>query len=234
MSIFLKWQKISNPGFLALNEVHLYQLNLRLAPEKKFFDVLNRAEKARAAKFVFEKDRVRFIQTRGQLRHLCGRYLSQNPIDINFEYGEHGKPEIRGSDLKFNVSHSHDLALYGFMRHHDIGVDVEYVKKSRDLEGIAKRFFSRQEQVLLEEVPQHEYEYAFYTIWTRKEAYIKATGQGLTQSLASFSVNLATPAKFLHLPPGERCMLFDADVEDDNYVGACAIKILPMLGPPFN
>ena len=123
-----------------------------------------------------------------------------DPGKLQFRYGPKGKPELAGKasqrPLHFNVSHSHGLALYAVTREHEIGVDVERIRPDLAGEKIAERFFSSREAATLRELPAHMRQKAFYTCWTRKEAYLKAIGQGITLHLDQFEVSVA---------PGEFC-----------------------------
>ena|SRR3990167_4611649 len=222
MSNFFKWQNISAPAKLAEGDIHIYALNL-VSNDDSLFKLLNPDEQAQALRFVFAKDKTRYIQTRGRLRLLCGHCLDKDPAQIEFSYNANGKPYIINSALKFNVSHSHEKALYIFTWNREVGIDVEYMGRHHDLPAIAQRFFSSEEQALLAQVDPSNYVKAFYTIWTRKEAYIKAKGVGLSQALDSFAVNISEPAKFLRLPPGENWFLENVAL-DGPYCGACVVK----------
>lgn len=141
-------------------------------------------ERLRADRFQFEEDRRRFIVSRAKLRELLARYTNR---EIRFEMNEHGKPFLTGGGVCFNVSHSGDLVLHAISRSCDVGVDVEHVRLDRDLEGIAKRFFSGSESTELERLPTT----AFFNCWTRKEAIVKATGLGISMGLDTFDVPVA-------------------------------------------
>jgi 4'-phosphopantetheinyl transferase len=194
------------PRLLTLNdaEVHVWRASLVQPSETlaSYSKMLAPDEQQRAGRFIFERDRQRFIVARGILRLLLGRYLERNPETVHFSYSEYGKPEIAEpakSDLRFNVSHSHELVLYAFTRRRDIGVDVEYVTQGRAIQDIAERFFSEREIAMLRSLPQSEQTGAFFACWTRKEAYIKGRGQGLSFPLTQFDVSLipGTPAELL-------------------------------------
>jgi len=159
-------------------------------------------EMARAERFRFEGDRRRFIVSRGVLRAILGQYLGIEPSHLNFSYGQHGKPSLAagfgGDALRFNLAHSHELALYAFTRGREVGVDLERVRPLPDAGEIAARFFSRRENAELEGIPDCRKLEAFFTYWTCKEAYIKATGDGLARNLDQVEVSLAPgPARLL-------------------------------------
>jgi 4'-phosphopantetheinyl transferase len=156
---------------------------------------LSRDELARAERFHFERDMRRFVVGRGMLRTILGRYLAIDPRQVRFRYGERGKPhladEFAGSGLRFNLAHSHEMALYAFTRGREVGIDVEHVRPLSDVEEIAERFFSAHENAEFRSLPESQELEAFYNCWTRKEAYLKATGDGLTRPLDQFAVSLA-------------------------------------------
>lgn len=158
----------------------------------------------RAERYIFEKDRTHFVVARGLLRVLLGRYLRQDPQHLRFTYGPHGKPALAtdtgGVALRFNVSHSHGLALYAITCGREVGVDVERIRPAVAQEKIAERFFSPREVTVLRALPTLLQAPAFFACWTRKEAYIKAKGDGLSLPLDQFDVSLAPgePAALLH------------------------------------
>ncbi|MBV9772452.1 MAG: 4'-phosphopantetheinyl transferase superfamily protein [Gemmatimonadetes bacterium] len=166
-------------------------------------------EGARADRFRFEQHRRQFVVARGVLRTLLGRYLSVDPRRLEFRYGSHGKPELAGafaeSGIRFNVSHSGELALYAVSRGRELGVDIEHVHPMDDGVDIAERFFSAAENVVFRALAVSEREEAFFNCWTRKEAYIKAVGEGLSFPLHAFDVSLA---------PGEPARLLGARDEE--------------------
>ncbi len=151
---------------------------------------LSGEERERAARFHFERDRGRYTVCRSVLRELLAGYLDAAPEGIEFRYGPAGKPELTEGSLRFNVSHSHDLALIAMARERELGVDIERVRAGVEREGIAERFFSPGEVAELRAVAVEERDEAFFRCWTRKEAYVKARGGGLSIPLDSFDVTL--------------------------------------------
>lgn len=148
-------------------------------------------EQARAARFRFDRDRRRFVVARGRLRVLLARHLETSPADIAFSYGAHGKPALVGSTwLRFNVSHSHELALFALARDREVGVDVEHVRTDIRHDDLARRYFSAREQAALRGLPDPERLDGFFRTWTFKEAFLKATGQGVSRPLGGFDVLL--------------------------------------------
>lgn len=195
---------------LGHTEVHLWRARLddQLADSLKL--LLSAEETARANRFHFTKDRNHFIVARGLLRKLLAAYLGlASSDDLTFSYGEKGKPFLaenqRGS-VNFNLAHSNGLALYAFSHDRELGVDLEFVKDELADEQIAKRFFSTAEVEALQRVPADLKTQAFFNCWTRKEAYIKARGEGLSLPLDEFDVSLL---------PGEAAALLRNHKEPD-------------------
>jgi 4'-phosphopantetheinyl transferase len=227
------WQPAPISVEASTEEVHLWlaSIDIAAAEVELLHEILANDERERAARFHFERDRNRFIAGRGLLRILLGRYLRKPPADVSFGYGANGKPFVSGLENRFyfNLSHSAGLALYGFTLGHRIGVDVENVDHSLDVESIASRFFSAQEVAVLMALPPGQRRKAFFACWTRKEAYIKARGEGLSFGLTDFSVSVAPsdPPALLNVrrEPGEtarwRYLPIDAG---SSYVAAAAVE----------
>jgi 4'-phosphopantetheinyl transferase len=175
---------------LAADQVDVWRVSLAALPDLKA--VLSPNELQRAARFHFAKDSRHFIAARGWLRTLLARYLDTSPASLRFEYGAHGKPALSaGCDLRFNLSHSRDLALLAVAKKRELGIDVEFMKESTAGPEIAERFFSAAEIAELRSLPPKQQRAAFFAGWTRKESYIKATGTGLFATLDRFTVSLA-------------------------------------------
>jgi 4'-phosphopantetheinyl transferase len=180
------------PGGVHIWWASLDQLGSRL---RKFEQVLTSDEKARAERFRFEQDRNRFIAAHGILRDILGGYLGVGPNTIRFVYGENGKPGIAGKsgcgDIEFSLSHSGGIALYGVRLDHPIGVDIEYIRDIPEKEQIAEQFFSTRENAVFRSLPESKKREVFFNWWTRKEAFLKGIGDGLTRPLDSFDVSMA-------------------------------------------
>jgi 4'-phosphopantetheinyl transferase len=165
--------------------------------------VLSDAERHRASRFAFDRDRRRFIVARARLRQLLAERLGAKPESVEFTYGAHGKPALlRRSgmlDLRFNVSHCAEVAVYAFAAGREVGVDVEAVHALEDADAIAARFFSAREYAEYRALDASDRPLAFFNCWTRKEAFVKATGDGLAHPLDGFDVSLAPgePARLL-------------------------------------
>ena len=213
-------------------EVHIWSVNLD--PPAERVEALGRAlaqdEWDRANRFRFDRHRRQYVVGRGALRALLSAYTGTRPELIRFTYGPRGKPFLEGSgDLLFNLSNSDERALVGFVRGREIGMDIEYLKPMPDCEQIAERFFSESERVVLRGIPKESKEEAFFNCWTRKEAYLKAVGEGLAAPLDSFDVTLA-PGE----PPRMLTLRGDADAAarwwlehfrlSPEYIGALALE----------
>lgn len=159
--------------------------------------VLSEDERERAARFHFRRDARRFIVGRATLRGILGECLGVEPGALAFSYGARGKPELgepSGSDVQFSVSHSADVAVYAVTHGLRVGVDVERLRLGVDIEAIADGTFSPRERDALRRLPPAQRCEGFFNCWTRKEAYIKAIGEGLAYPLERFSVSLAPGA----------------------------------------
>src|SRR5581483_7894148 len=153
------------------------------------FSLLSRDEQARATRFLLETVRQRFVACRAVLRRILAERLILSPAEIEFDYGEHGKPGLVTDNhpLSFNVSHSDDAALIALSWNCDVGVDLEF-DDDRDWRPLARRFFAAAEWEQLESLPPALQRTGFYRVWTCKEAYLKATGQGMALPLGRFAV----------------------------------------------
>jgi len=182
---------------LSVEEVHVWRawLDAEESEVTRLRALLSDEERARADRFHFTKDRRHFTVARGLLRTLVARYTDRRPELVSFTYNAYGKPSLStedaGASLRFNLSHSKGLALYAFARGREVGVDVEFSREEFAGEEIAARFFSPAEVAVLRALPAEEKTRAFFNCWTRKEAYIKAHGLGLSLPLEGFDVSLA-------------------------------------------
>ncbi len=161
-------------------KVWIVNKNSELNPND-YLEILSQEENNRAQKFVFEKDRSNFILSRGILRILLANYTKTKPHAISFEYGPYGKPRITtNKSIKFNLSHSGELIVFAFSKSTEIGIDVEKVDQTIDYLEIAKTVFTVEEMDILSSVPTKDLTPLFYEFWTRKEAFVKYTGHGLS------------------------------------------------------
>jgi 4'-phosphopantetheinyl transferase len=216
-------------------DVHVWQASLDQTPVEmdKFLHTLSEDERARADRFYFQKDREDFIAARGRLRSILGFYLSKAPESLSFNYSSHGKPSLKlesgEAAIHFNLSHSHRHSLYAIARDLEVGIDLEFIRGELATEEIADRFFSRRELRALRALPLALQKYAFFLCWTRKEAYIKARGEGLSLPLDQFDVSLTPgkPAELLGTRPdpseASRWSLRDLMLEPSGYAAALAV-----------
>jgi 4'-phosphopantetheinyl transferase len=197
------WLPTSRTLQLCSGEIDVWRADLECPPSvlEKYRASLSVDEQERADRFYFREDRNHYIASRGILRLLLGWYTNRRANDLRFDYGAQGKPSLGNhvnSAVTFNLSHSQGLAVYAFALRRQLGVDVERIRPNIAIEEIAERYFSPNEMSELRAVPPGDRREAFFLCWTRKEAYIKARGEGLRIALDSFDVSLTpgTPAKF--------------------------------------
>jgi 4'-phosphopantetheinyl transferase len=173
--------------------INIWRIPLaELAPwHRDFQKLLNPVEQARAARFVFKRHQEYFVIARGALRTVLGYYLSIAPVTIQFTYGPHGKPSAQECALQFNLSHAGDWAYLAISESAPVGIDVERLRppSRHGWLDLARRFFSASEVAELAAMPLDKQTEAFFACWTRKEAYIKLHGRGLSLPLAHFSVS---------------------------------------------
>jgi 4'-phosphopantetheinyl transferase len=172
-------------------EVHVWTVRLEASEETfaRSLSWLSPDETARAGRFHFDRHRRAFVLGRAALRWLLAGYLGSAPADVRFTYGPKGKPALADAGpLRFNASNSGILAAYSFIIGCEIGIDIEQHRALTDIESIVRRFFSPEEAADLRELSEAERTPAFFNCWTRKEAYIKAVGDGLSVPLDSFRV----------------------------------------------
>ena len=216
---------------LSEGEVHVWRTSLERPAEtvRRMRSVLARDEQRRADRFRFERDRSRYIVGRALLRTLLARYLQTEAGELEFEYGEFRKPALRDGPW-FNVSHSGPIALYAFTSAGEIGIDVELDNADFARERIAEQFFSPAEVSVLRSLPPEAQPRAFLTCWTRKEAFIKARGDGLSLALNSFDVTLApgAPAALLRTAwcseEPRQWRLRDLSDDGAGYIAAVALR----------
>jgi 4'-phosphopantetheinyl transferase len=194
-------------------EVVVTSLDIGAARMRAAAGLLSAAERRRAERFAFERDRRRYIAARSRLRRLLGARLGERPEGVEFVYGKRGKPALAprhaAAGLCFNLAHCDDVAVYAFAHAREVGVDIERVRPLADADEVAARFFSRNENQAYQALAAAERGQGFFNCWTRKEAFVKALGGGLHIPLASFDVSLAPgePARILRVGsrPGDLC-----------------------------
>ncbi|MBE2201436.1 MAG: 4'-phosphopantetheinyl transferase superfamily protein [Anaerolinea sp.] len=220
------WQTPPPDLTLPPDAVHVWQVHLEPGPQRinDLSPLLAADERERAARFYFDRDRQRYIVGRGALRTLIGRYLCISPQDVQFVYGAYGKPELAvtmgAPQFAFNVSHAQTLALCAFSWGRPLGVDIEFARQLDDTEGIARISFSPREFAIFQRLPQEQQQEAFFNCWTRKEAFVKAIGEGLSHPLHQFDVTFV---------PGEAARLIYVAGDAD---AASQWRLLPLHPHP--
>ncbi len=198
------WLSAPRTQNIGRNEVHVLRvcLNRDSASLKAMHEVLSSEERCRARSFCFDEDRALYVMARGCLRVILSRYLDAEPNSLQFRQNPYGKPILIGPEdekqLSFNMSHSGSLALYAITRRRRVGIDLERIREDLSHEEVAERFFSPTERAMLRSLPVESRTKAFFDCWTRKEAYVKGRGEGLTLPLEQFSVSIH-PAQSIRL-----------------------------------
>lgn len=201
------WQEPPSHLALGSGQVHVWCAQLDVAPalEAHFCSCLSPDEKSRADRFHFAADRSRFVVSRGVLRELIGSYLRLAPASVVISKDQRDKPFVPSNydsnspgRLRFNASHSASLAVFAFADGLELGIDIEYIQRALDFEAIAESYFTESEKAQLGHLAPDAKREAFFLGWTRKEAYLKATGEGLRASLDRVEVSLqAEPGPIL-------------------------------------
>jgi 4'-phosphopantetheinyl transferase len=227
----LAWPLTPSPPALEEREVHVWCWNMA-APVDELPALraqLSDDERARGDRFVFDRDRIRFTAAHARLRRLLAAYADRPAASLLFHTEGNGKPALTGEPaLRFNLSHSHNLALLAVSRDYDLGVDIERIRPISD--GIAERFFAEPERDALRTLPPEARLDGFYSCWTRKEAFLKGIATGLSGGLDSFAVSLlhqdaAHPPTIRSLRGHETAGWHLAHLDPaPNYLGALAVK----------
>ena len=197
----IHWQKTAVPPQLQAGELHIWKIELDYDSGhwQPLMALLSNDEQIKADSFRFEKLRLRYIAGRAALRKLLGGYIGCETEAVSFVYNDYGKPSLQDVDsgLRFNVSHSGEIMLAAFALNSKIGIDIEAIQQNIDCMDICQCWFSVQESNALRNLPEEKRIGAFFRVWTRKEAYIKARGIGLSYPLNRFSVSLDETAPAL-------------------------------------
>jgi len=179
---------------LSSTEIHIWEFPLTASDSEfaAYATLLSEDERTRASRFRFERDARRFSVARASMRSILGGYTGSAGRDLRFDYSRYGKPSLANvtSDIRFNVSHSADLAMLAVVRGREVGVDIETIRAEVETDKLAERFFSPKERESLRAIPSQERISAFFRCWTCKEAFLKAQGLGLSRSLESFDVEV--------------------------------------------
>lgn len=232
MYVNYMWVPAPTELILSNNEVHVWLADLNLKAERiqQLAQILSADEQGRAERFYFERDRQHFIAGRGILRCILARYLNIEPQELQFSYGSRGKPALvntGGNEICFNLSHSNGTALYALALGREVGIDLEYFRPI-EAEQIAKRFFCESEYAVISSIPVDKRQEAFFQGWTCKEAYLKATGDGLV-GLEQVEVTLTPgePARLLSIV-GDRELaarwLLQEIIIAPDYAGALVVE----------
>ncbi len=218
------------------DDVHVWRIALDQAPAgvAQLAPLLSADERARAVQLCAGRVRSRFVVGRGMLRAILGAYVGMAPGQLQFRYGRWGKPDLVDDQagtppVRFNAAHSDGLGLCAFTRDRRIGVDVERLRSVDDADRIARRFFSPREQAVLDSLPEEDRLLAFFRCWARKEAFIKATGEGLSRPLNRFDVSLepGKPVQLLGMDGGPEAAShwsLAGLAPAPGYVGALAVE----------
>jgi len=210
VSVPQTWEQAPDSWWLSLDDtsVHVWLVDIdQMTPYlADLAALLDETELQRAERFPFELHRIEYVTAHGILRVLLGSYLAKPSSGIRFAHGAYGKPSIDGESgavpLRFNMSHSHwQHIVYAISTSRDVGVDVEQQRDLDDAEALAQRYFSPRERAAVCAAPFQERLAAFFRCWTRKEAYIKATGLGFSMPLDAFDVTLGRgePARLIEV-----------------------------------
>jgi 4'-phosphopantetheinyl transferase len=203
-----QWLPSPDKLSIASEAVHIWQADLNLPWPKieQFQQTLSPDEQQRADRYRFDRDRQHFIASRGILRQILSNYVNSHPSKLEFTYSQKGKPSLvtdnyprEQEKLEFNLSHSHRRALYAIACNRKIGIDLEYIR-SVEVQNLAKRFFCPAEYQALTQLPKPQQEKAFFHAWTCKEAYLKATGEGIVGlEQVEVCINPDLPAKIIKI-----------------------------------
>jgi 4'-phosphopantetheinyl transferase len=233
---------------LAAGEVHVWSLPLDISQSSlaSVTEFLSPDERKRAARFRFEVHRNRFVVGRGLLRVILGRYCDLPPERLRFNYGPNGKPELTpgkgarhtGGALHFNLAHSEGVGVLAVTQTGPVGVDVEQVRRLREFKELVGQFFSVREKAEFLKLEWHQQPAAFFNLWTRKEALLKATGEGIAHSLNRVEVSFlpGEPARVLSLPAEQwtwcEWSLVDLSISP-SYAGALALPVRKVIVSQF-
>jgi len=228
-----EWIASPSQAHLRAQTVDIWRIDLNLEPGclPALQALLSSEEADQARRFHFERDRRRYLVSHAALRCILGGYLDLSPQSISFRFSRHGKPSLREhGGLYFNLAHSHELALVAVTGLGEVGVDIEHVRPLADMDSIARHSFSEHEYNQLQALPAGQRLQGFFRCWSRKEAFIKALGEGLSYPLQQFSVIFGSEASSrlaaISDRPAEaaRWTLHGIDMDDREYAAAYAVR----------
>lgn len=231
----IEWQTRTVPASLEDREIHVWYLPLKLSePDQiRFGAMLDEDESQRAGRLAFPHLRERYIAAHGVMRWLLGRYLGRDPQSLRFTKGPHGKPYLKDVSLQFNLSHSDQHALLAVTRLAEVGIDIEGLERKVEVDGIAKRFFSEAEAQELFELSGSDRRMGFLNLWTRKEAWLKATGIGISEGLnqVEFNCRPGETARLLRIKgdssEAASWTILSFDTPAESFKGALAVRDNP-------
>lgn len=230
-----QWRMTFAGKLMYPNQVHIWRASIDLDEHQmgNMLAILANDEVERAAHFHFERDKKRFIAARGILRHILAGYLGKSPCDLKFEYSAKAKPALattsESKDLSFNLSHSNGFALYAVTSHRNIGIDIEHINDDVLAWEIARKFFSKTEISLLKAIDKNEMHELFFQYWTRKEAILKARGDGISFPMEKVEVSSISGSNFSQITlPGDESESMHLYVQDlfpwPGYAAAIAVE----------
>lgn len=226
------WVPAPDRLVLTREEVHIWRVDLHRQPDtiRAFLGTLSADEHVRAGKYHFQRDFKRFVISRGVLRNIISRYINVASRDIRFSYDQYGRPRLSSCVIPFcfSLSHTSGIALYAISQGQAVGVDIEYARKNFSGIKIAERFFSVNEIATLRALPAGLQTAAFFNCWTRKEAYLKARGEGLSHPLNRFTVSIipGQPVRLLTADDGQdaSCWTLMELLAGADYVASLAVE----------
>ena len=231
----VKWTDKFQGDLFENNHAHVWRASVDYSESKvnKVIGFLSRDEVERANRFYFERDRMQFIVRRGILKQIIANYLAIDPKNLLFEYNRFGKPflitDSLKHDLRFNMSHSKNMAIYCIGYQKDVGIDIEYIQEDFEFHQIIDRFFSLNEKKHIQKITIDKRREAFFRIWTRKEAVLKALGKGVSFPLQKVNVPYDRSSFTIRINSiGNQCKETSWYVQDlfpaNNYIASIAIE----------
>lgn len=219
-----------SPAFAIGGEVHVWRATLDLPDQTlaRLERTLSLDERERAGRFYFPRDRRSFIAARGILRNILSRYLQVSAAELSFCYEAKGKPALTGGlsfqQIRFNLSHSHGIALCAVANHANVGIDVERIQPAFADGLIAESFFTEREIVALRELPPDSRASAFFNLWTAKEAYLKSKGEGIANGIRSFELTVSSDGSVLPVAESGEGFSFYMLAPADQFAAALVIE----------
>ncbi|MCP5468303.1 MAG: 4'-phosphopantetheinyl transferase superfamily protein [Deltaproteobacteria bacterium] len=213
---------------LANDEVHVWELEFSEDPTwvQKIFSYLTMEEQKLYQDSPTAKKKKEFLLSRGPLRFLLSRYLKRDFSQIEILRQEKGKPFVPDKAFHFNLSHSHERAVFAFCQNFEIGIDLEFLNPKRSIKKIAQRYFAESEKELIENTPQAQRERLAYQLWTAKEALMKGNGEGLELGIDQVIIPFKDQDKVIHFEEGifKDWSLYFFSIQDEKYVASLATQ----------